>query len=156
MSSRVRNIAVMTLILLSLSLFSAVPTSGQTVNYYYDDLNRLIRVEYPDGTIIGYGYDEAGNRFEEALVPPATTLVSVSGSITTATPTYTWDAVFGATMYCIKVNDSTGTKIEQCYTPAEAGCPNNTGTCSVTPAVELAGGAGQWWIRVYDPAGYGS
>ena len=155
MSSRLRKVSVTIVAMIVSLLLSIAICYGQTVNYYYDDSNRLIRIEYPDGTVIGYSYDAVGNRVEEALVPPTGTPVSVSGPITTATPTYVWDAAFGATMYCIKVNDSTGTRIEQCYTPAEAGCPNGTGTCSVTPAVELAGGAGQWWIRIYDPAGYG-
>ena len=155
MSSWLRKVSA-TIVAIIVSLLLSIAISyGQSVNYFYDDSNRLIRVEYPDGTVIGYSYDAVGNRVEEALVPPTGTPVSVSGPITTATPTYVWDAAFGATMYCIKVNDSTGTKIEQCYTPAQAGCPDGTGTCSVTPAVELAGGAGQWWIRIYDPAGYG-
>ena len=150
MSSRLGRVSVAIVAMIISLLLSVVISYGQSVNYYYDDLNRLIRIEYPDGTVIGYSYDAVGNRLEEAVIPPAGTPVSVSGSITTPTPTYTWDAVFGATQYCIKVNDSTGLRIDQCYTPSQAGCPNNTGTCSVTPAVELAGGAGQWWIRTYN------
>jgi YD repeat-containing protein len=155
MRLRLRSGLLMFLAIAALFFSSVIFSYAQSVNYYYDDSNRLIRVEYPDGTVIGYAYDETGNRIEEAVVPPATTLVSVSGPITTDTPTYTWNSVFGATLYCIKVDDSTGTKIDQCYTPAQAGCPDNTGTCSVTPAVQLSGGNGQWWVRVYDPAGYG-
>ncbi len=33
-----------------------------SVNYQYDDLNRLKQVEYADGSSILYGYDEVGNR----------------------------------------------------------------------------------------------
>lgn len=33
-----------------------------SVNYQYDDLNRLQQVEYADGFCIIYGYDEVGNR----------------------------------------------------------------------------------------------
>jgi len=35
---------------------------AETVNYIYDELNRLIRVEYADGTKIIYTYDQVGNR----------------------------------------------------------------------------------------------
>ncbi len=156
MGLKFRRNLLMILAIIMLFFIPLTASYGQSVNYYYDDLNRLIRVEYPDGTVVGYGYDPVGNQVEEALAPPTGTPVSVSGPITTATPTYTWDAVFGATMYCLKVNDSTGTQIDQCYTLAEVNCPQNTGTCSVTPSVVLAGGAGQWWIRIYNPAGYGS
>jgi YD repeat-containing protein len=107
MSSWLRKVSA-TIVAIIISLLLSIAVSyGQSVNYYYDDLNRLIRVEYPDGTVIGYFYDAVGNRVEEALVPPTGSPVSVSGPITTATPTYVWDAAFGATLYCIKVNDST-------------------------------------------------
>ena len=33
-----------------------------TTEYTYDALNRLSRVEYPDGSTVGYTYDGAGNR----------------------------------------------------------------------------------------------
>jgi YD repeat-containing protein len=89
MRLRLRSGLLMILAIAALFFSSVIFSYAQSVNYYYDDLNRLIRVEYPDGTAIGYGYDETGNRIEEALIPPATTLVSVSGPITTATPTYT-------------------------------------------------------------------
>ncbi|RLB40181.1 MAG: hypothetical protein DRH12_10450 [Deltaproteobacteria bacterium] len=35
---------------------------GGTVTYQYDKLNRLTRVEYPNGMIIDYTYDLSGNR----------------------------------------------------------------------------------------------
>lgn len=155
MSSGFRKVSVMIVAMIVSFLLSIAISHGQSVSYYYDDLNRLIRIEFPDGTVIGYSYDAVGNRVEEALVPPASTPISVSGTITTATPTYVWSAVFGATLYCLKVEDSTGIKIEECYTPEEANCPDGTGNCSVTPNVELAGGDGEWWIEVYNPAGYG-
>ncbi|HOV85663.1 MAG TPA: RHS repeat protein [Syntrophobacteraceae bacterium] len=48
-----------------------------TVRYTYDELNRLTRVEYEDGTIIEYGYDAAGNRTSYKTIPS-------SGSLTMA------------------------------------------------------------------------
>ena len=43
--------------LIVLSIFSAF---GETVNYIYDDLNRLRRVDFGNGAYIEYDYDEAG------------------------------------------------------------------------------------------------
>jgi YD repeat-containing protein len=48
---------------LTFLLFATWPISyAETVNYIYDELNRLIRVEYADGTKIQYVYDKGGNR----------------------------------------------------------------------------------------------
>jgi len=33
-----------------------------TTTYKYDTLGRVIEVDYPDGSIITYTYDKAGNR----------------------------------------------------------------------------------------------
>ena len=88
--------------------------------------------------------------------PPAATLVSPSGTVSTATPTYTWNAVSGATRYYLKVVDSSGgTKVLQWYTATQAGCAAGTGTCSVTPATSLAAGAGQWVVQTSSAGGDG-
>jgi FtsP/CotA-like multicopper oxidase with cupredoxin domain len=87
-------------------------------------------------------------------VPSAATLVSPTGAIADTTPTYTWDAVSDATWYHLWVNDSTGNKINQWYAATVAGCPDGTGTCSVTPTTAVMG-ASQWWIQTYNAAGYG-
>ena len=50
-----------TLLLASLSAWA-----GQ-VNYTYDELNRLTRVERDDGTIIEYQYDATGNRTSQII-----------------------------------------------------------------------------------------
>ena len=86
--------------------------------------------------------------------PSAATLVSPSGAITDTTPTYTWNAVSDATWYQLYVNDSTGNRIQKWYSADACGCASGTGTCTVTPTTFLIG-AGQWWIRAYNSAGYG-
>lgn len=83
--------------------------------------------------------------------PKTATLISPSGTITTATPTYTWNAAPSATEYCLWVSDSTGVRIQQWYTAVEAGCGAGTGTCSVSPSVPLATGAGKWKIQTRNP-----
>ena len=35
---------------------------ADTTNYKYDDLGRLVEVDYPDGSRVAYAYDAAGNR----------------------------------------------------------------------------------------------
>ena len=38
------------------------PGLAATAQYTYDNLNRLVQVQYDDGTTIQYSYDPAGNR----------------------------------------------------------------------------------------------
>jgi hypothetical protein len=87
--------------------------------------------------------------------PTAATLVSPSGTIYNAKPDYTWNAVPCATWYRLWVKDSTGNKIDQWYTAAQAGCDSGAGTCKVAPGVALAKGSASWWIQTYGDAGAG-
>jgi hypothetical protein len=107
----------------------------------------------------GYGPWSAGMDYTVNMgctaVPSATTIVFPSGTITTATPTYTWNAVPCSSWYYLWVDDSAGTRIQQWYTAADAGCASGTGTCSVTPSTTLNNGAARWWIQTWDDAGYG-
>lgn len=48
-------------------------------------------------------------------VPGVATLIAPTGTINTATPTYTWNRVAGATSYLLRVVDSSGEKIMQTY-----------------------------------------
>src|SRR5439155_663053 len=83
----------------------------------------------------------------------AATQVAPARSIATTTPTYTWNAVASATQYLLWVDDSSGGRIRTTYTAAQAGCAGGTGTCSITPSVELTPGAGQWWIVTINGSG---
>lgn len=40
---------------------------GGTIKYQYDALRRLVRVEWPNGTITAYTYDAAGNRLSQKV-----------------------------------------------------------------------------------------
>ncbi|MCE5264289.1 MAG: hypothetical protein LLG97_12235 [Deltaproteobacteria bacterium] len=58
--------------LLLLVVFSLLVPSGRgalglTVNYRYDDLYRLTRVERSDGIVTEYQYDAAGNRMSRII-----------------------------------------------------------------------------------------
>jgi YD repeat-containing protein len=67
--------------IMALTALLAVPTifsSAQPVNYSYDDLNRLTRVDYGD-LVIAYTYDEMGNRVTEVMRHPPMTTASPPG-----------------------------------------------------------------------------
>jgi len=88
-------------------------------------------------------------------LPGKATLTSPNGTISTPTPTYTWNAVANSTWYYLWVDNNGTTKIQTWYTAAQAGCASGTGTCSATPATALVPGTGQWWIETWNEAGYG-
>ena len=87
------------------------------------------------------------------VAPKPPTLVSPSGTITTRTPTYTWNAVGNAAAYQLAVNDSTGVRIRQWYSAEACGCGSGTGTCSVTPAISLNSGFAYWWVQTSNSKG---
>jgi hypothetical protein len=76
---RIRNISV-ELVSILLILISASLSFGDSVGYVYDKLNRLEQVQYPDGTIIHYVYDNVGNRLEQGLGSLPVTAVTLSAS----------------------------------------------------------------------------
>ncbi len=87
--------------------------------------------------------------------PAAATLISPSGTLALTSPTYYWNAVSNAAQYNLLVNDSTGNKVNQWYTAAQAGCASGTGVCSVTPSAVLALGSGNWQIQTQNSYGLG-
>jgi YD repeat-containing protein len=52
------------ILLCFLLTFSALSTTAQ---YAYDNLNRLVMVQYDDGTTIQYTYDAVGNRLTQEV-----------------------------------------------------------------------------------------
>ncbi len=74
--------------------------------------------------------------------PSAPTLVGPSGTVLTATPTYTWNAVANATNYTIYTDNNGFTTV----TAAAASCPLGIGTCSVTLATPLQVGITSGWV----------
>jgi YD repeat-containing protein len=54
-----------------LVLFFASCAMAATMTYEYDKLNRRTKAIYPDGTVIEYSYDEAGNQKSAITKPPA-------------------------------------------------------------------------------------
>jgi hypothetical protein len=85
--------------------------------------------------------------------PPAPTLIAPIGS-TTASPTYTWNASAGATLYYVGVYDVTGLRVDRWLLPTEVGCAAGSGVCTFSPGVTLNPGAGSWQVIAWNPSGY--
>ena len=87
--------------------------------------------------------------------PPAATIVAPSGSLASATPTFTWNAVASATQYLLWVDDSSGGRLRTTYTAAQVGCATGIGTCSMVSSATLNPGTGQWWVVTSNASGSG-
>jgi uncharacterized protein (TIGR03437 family) len=48
-------------------VFGCSSALADTVNYSYDDAGRLIKVAYPNGSVISYTYDKAGNMLSRVV-----------------------------------------------------------------------------------------
>jgi len=48
-----------------LALFSAIAAFAETIDCDYDSMQRLISVEYGDGAVVEYVYDNLGNRLQK-------------------------------------------------------------------------------------------
>ncbi len=74
------------------------------------------------------------------------TPVAPTGAIATATPTYSWSAVAGASAYYLLVQNTAGVAVGISYAAAAAGCGAGTGTCSVTPSTALSNNTTYVWF----------
>ena len=100
----------------------------------------------------GFGPWSSGMNFSMSALGAAT-LVSPSGGITDSTPTYTWNAVDGATFYYLQVDKAPGPVIQVWY---EASVVCNGGICSAKPTTPvLSAGAHAWSVQTWNSAGYG-
>jgi len=73
------------LIVAGLILLVACSAGAATITHEYDELNRLIRTIHPDGTIIEYTYDAAGNRLSAIKSNPSADIPTVQISANPAT-----------------------------------------------------------------------
>jgi phosphatidylethanolamine-binding protein (PEBP) family uncharacterized protein len=105
----------------------------------------------------GYGPWSNGMGFTAPapILPGKAVLVSPTGTIGTNRPTYSWNPDPYAAWYYLWANDNTGTKIQKWYRAADTGCPDGTGTCTVTPDITLTTGSGKWWIETWNANGPG-
>jgi YD repeat-containing protein len=89
MSTKTRHALLISMTMIALLFATVIVSYAETINYIYDELNRLKRVEYGDGTVVEYTYDKAGNRLEKTIqmpdtTPPTTTASPAGGPYNTA------------------------------------------------------------------------
>lgn len=89
-------------------------------------------------------------------LPGAVTPVSPSGTIATATPSFTWSAVPNVGYYYLVITDAApASPTGSWHTPAQAGCAAGTGTCTVAAPRTLTSGLVQWQVLAWNTYGYG-
>jgi hypothetical protein len=85
--------------------------------------------------------------------PTAPVLISPTGTLTTATPQLRWNASDNATIYYVRLFDSTGQRVDAWLSPSQVGCATG-GVCTLNPGVTLASGGGSWQVITWNPTGY--
>ena len=129
-------------------------TCSVTPDLYLQEGNYFWEIQAKND--VGYGNWSTALQFSvvaaEPSVPGTATLLSPSSRTKDKTPTYSWNAVEGATMYQLYVEGPSGTVIKQWY---DADTITTGDTCSVTPDVTLAKGKYGCGIRASNDNGYG-
>jgi hypothetical protein len=130
---------------ISASVYADLTGLAVSTTYHY----RLVATSSA-GTVRG-----ADVSFTTLGPPGAAIPITPWGNTSLTSPTISWYAVSTATHYNLLVDDSSGNKVNQSYTAAQAGCPSGTGICSVTPAVTLGLGGGNWQVQTENSYGLG-
>lgn len=108
---------------------------------------------------IGWGNWSGYKRFWVATTVPGTvTLISPSGAITDTTPTYTWAARRDASWYSLYVRKTVSSVpvLFKNYSADQANCASGFGNCTVTQPVALSSGTWRFWVKGWNPIGWGS
>jgi len=115
------GITLIALILTFVSISRAV-----TASYTYDEVNRLVFVEYGDGTAIEYSYDSAANRTKVSALSP-----DANPPVTTASPPGgTYNAYQSVTLTC---NDGTGWGCDHVYYTTDGTTPTTSSPTFTVP-----------------------
>lgn len=103
-----------------ISFFGRDPGLPNTANENYDENPFLDNVVF---TQVG------------TAVLPAPTLLSPVGTVSSTAPTFSWNAIPGATSYLLSVTDALNASVlTTSYTAARLGCAPPSSVCSVRPA----------------------
>jgi hypothetical protein len=93
------------------------------------------------------GVSEWSAEQQFARVLPAPTMTAPVGTVTTSTPTFTWNALPGGDWYYIWVSGSGGHVADVWYNGYDV-CAD--GVCSVPSPAALPDGDYQWWIQAFN------
>jgi large repetitive protein len=132
--------ALLTLVMIAggLLMYSGATHAAVSPTYFYDELNRLIEVDYDDGTKINYVYDQIGNRTQTIVSLPLgiSTTSLLGGDVgcaynqniiaTGGTAPYNWSITSGSLPAGLSLNASSG---------AITGTPTSTGYSTFTVQV---------------------
>ena len=73
-------------------------------------------------------------------LPVKVKLVSPKTAVTSATPTFTWNAVADAAYYVLRITQAAGAPVDLWYRPEQVGCQAEYGPCRAVPATALRRG----------------
>ena len=121
MIPRLRRLLVVSIAAIFLLLLSITASYAQSVNYYYDDLNRLTRVDYGD-MVIAYTYDDMGSRVTEVTRLPPITTVFPSGGV--------YKTPLSVTLSCI---DPQGPGCDKIYYTTDGTAPTTSSKVYTSP-----------------------
>jgi len=100
-----KQMIIISIVLILLNCIVAEISAAESITNVYDDLNRLIRTEYGDGTALTYDYDEVGNRTQKyiRLSSCANLPVKISGTYYSTIQTAYDSAAGGTTMQSMNI-----------------------------------------------------
>jgi len=102
------------------------------------------------------GYGVLENQILNLPIPLApSTGFAPTGNILTRRPTLTWESVANAISYQVRVRGVSAPADAhlQWYWASDVNCLDFTGTCSITPPLNLTAGSYIWNVRAYGPGG---
>ncbi|MBA4392197.1 MAG: hypothetical protein C0407_01460 [Desulfobacca sp.] len=125
MSSKLKQKLLINLFLIAMIFISVLASYARSINYTYDDMNRLIEVLYGDGSRIQYTYDAKGNRVSKTIqaetTPPTTTATPAGGL---------YNSSQSVTLSC---NDGTGSGCDKIYYTTNGTTPTISSPVYYTP-----------------------
>jgi YD repeat-containing protein len=126
MQRRLRYVLSVGITLIALMLAFVSISWAVTASYTYDEVNRLVLVEYGDGTAMEYSYDSAGNRTKVSALSP-----DANPPVTTASPPGgTYNTYQSVTLTC---NDGAGWGCDHVYYTTDGTTPTTSSPIYTEP-----------------------
>ncbi|MBI2471532.1 MAG: RHS repeat protein [Planctomycetes bacterium] len=156
MSLRLKRKVLIELAVIAIIIITGIASFAGTINYTYDELNRLVKVKYENGTIITYTYDAAGNILSTTVVdntstPTAITLLSfIAEADEKGLVTLTWEMATevnnaGFNIYRARLKDGKYARINSALIPT-----NGDSTAGATYSFVDTPGKGTFYYKLED------